>query len=49
MSVSEALEELRRGSGTQFDPAVVEAFVAVMKDQGISDEILASGLTPQAT
>jgi HD-GYP domain-containing protein (c-di-GMP phosphodiesterase class II) len=27
-SDSEALEELERGSGTQFDPRVVEAFLA---------------------
>ncbi len=28
-SIAEAIDELRRGSGTQFDPAVVEAFVTV--------------------
>jgi two-component system, cell cycle response regulator len=32
-SVEEAVAEIRRCSGTQFDPAVVEAFCAVMKDR----------------
>jgi diguanylate cyclase (GGDEF)-like protein len=32
-TTSEALAELRRCSGTQFDPAVVEAFCAVMADE----------------
>ena len=27
MPVAEAVEELRRGSGTQFDPAVVDALI----------------------
>ena len=26
MSVEEALEEIKKGSGTQFDPVVVKAF-----------------------
>lgn len=33
MSHEEALAELDRGSGTQFDPAVVEAFKAVLSDR----------------
>ncbi len=31
MSREEAVEELRRGAGTQFDPKVVEAFVQVLE------------------
>jgi HD-GYP domain-containing protein (c-di-GMP phosphodiesterase class II) len=30
MSREEAVEELRRGAGTQFDPKVVEAFIQVL-------------------
>ena len=30
MPVDEALAELRRGTGTQFDPAVVEAVMATV-------------------
>lgn len=33
MSVEEALEELKRSSGTQFDPRVVEAMAIVVKGQ----------------
>ncbi|OPX24353.1 MAG: hypothetical protein B1H04_02280 [Planctomycetales bacterium 4484_123] len=40
-SVAEALEELRRGRGTQFDPAVVDAFLAAIEAEGIDDEHLA--------
>jgi len=31
LSVEEAVEELRRGKGTQFDPEAVEALIAVLK------------------
>jgi HD-GYP domain-containing protein (c-di-GMP phosphodiesterase class II) len=30
-SVSEAVDELRRGSGTQFDPRLVEAFIKMIE------------------
>jgi response regulator RpfG family c-di-GMP phosphodiesterase len=30
----QAIEELRRGAGTQFDPAVVEAFLRVLEHEG---------------
>jgi HD-GYP domain-containing protein (c-di-GMP phosphodiesterase class II) len=32
LSVEEALRELLRNSGTQFDPAVVEAFIRVLHE-----------------
>jgi diguanylate cyclase (GGDEF)-like protein len=32
-SVDQALVELRRGAGTQFDPAIVEAFLAVIAER----------------
>jgi HD-GYP domain-containing protein (c-di-GMP phosphodiesterase class II) len=34
LPVSHAVEELRRCAGTQFDPAVVEALLAVVGDPG---------------
>jgi HD-GYP domain-containing protein (c-di-GMP phosphodiesterase class II) len=36
LSVEDALEELRRGSGTQFDPKVVEAFLAVAAEHELA-------------
>ena len=34
MSMEQARAELKRGAGTQFDPAVVEAFLALVSRQG---------------
>jgi HD-GYP domain-containing protein (c-di-GMP phosphodiesterase class II) len=34
LSTEEAIKELRRGAGTQFDPKVVEAFVTAVEKQG---------------
>jgi HD-GYP domain-containing protein (c-di-GMP phosphodiesterase class II) len=34
MSLTEAVEELRSCSGTQFDPRVVDAIIAVLGDRG---------------
>ncbi|KPK82766.1 MAG: hypothetical protein AMJ81_09320 [Phycisphaerae bacterium SM23_33] len=45
MMVEVALEELRRGSGAQFDPAVVEAFLEVARNENITDETLEGALT----
>jgi hypothetical protein len=33
-SIDFALGELRKGAGTQFDPVIVEAFIAAMKQEG---------------
>jgi HD-GYP domain-containing protein (c-di-GMP phosphodiesterase class II) len=33
-SVDLAIGELRRGAGTQFDPPIVEAFIAALKEEG---------------
>lgn len=32
--IGEAVEELRKGSGSQFDPALVKAFIAVLEREG---------------
>ena len=46
MPVAAALEELQRGSGTQFDPAVIGAFLAVVAQENITDETLAQIAPP---
>ncbi|MEK7306850.1 MAG: HD domain-containing phosphohydrolase, partial [Nitrospirota bacterium] len=38
MSYKEAFEELKRYSGTQFDPEVVRCFTKVLKDRGLIAE-----------
>lgn len=35
MPVDDAVEEIRRGSVTQFDPEVVEAFLALVEEEDI--------------
>lgn len=40
-SVAEALDELRRGRGTHFDPAVVDVFLKVVEETPITDETVA--------
>lgn len=39
MSIREAKEELKRCSGTQFDPYIVSEFIAVLEDKEAYDEI----------
>jgi diguanylate cyclase (GGDEF)-like protein len=41
MPVDKALAELNRGSGTQFDPAIVHAFLEVVAAEAITDASLA--------
>jgi len=45
-TVADAVQELRDGSGTQFDPAVVGAFLEAVRTEGIGDESL-DGLARQ--
>ena len=37
LTMDQALEEVRKGSGTQFDPSVVKAFFDMVKEK---DELL---------
>lgn len=39
MSVDEAVKEIKKGSGTQFDPRVVDAFLAAIEKQGLTLEV----------
>jgi len=48
MPVAAALAELRLGSGTQFDPAVVSAFLEVAARENITDETLAGTVSAMA-
>ncbi|RJQ50896.1 MAG: GAF domain-containing protein [Actinobacteria bacterium] len=43
MSVTGAVEELKRNAGTQFDPDVVAAFLEVLKDEGHEQEVNLAG------
>ena len=38
LPVKVAIDEIRAGAGTQFDPAVVEGFLALAKEEGIESE-----------
>ncbi len=42
LSVKEAIEEIVKHKGTQFDPEVVEAFLRVMRDKNILDKVALS-------
>ena len=33
-SIAQGVEELRKGAGTQFDPAIVDAFIAALDREG---------------
>ena len=46
VSPTDALQEVIRGAGTQFDPAVVQAFVAVLRVEG--QGFLSHGVEPHA-
>jgi diguanylate cyclase (GGDEF)-like protein len=48
MPVVDAIAELKRFSGTQFDPTIVEAFLAVLKRTGRYPAQAANGDTPTA-
>jgi diguanylate cyclase (GGDEF)-like protein len=37
MPMADALAELRRCAGTQFDPSLVEVFCAIVEDRGVAD------------
>ena len=39
MTVKEAMEEIVKFQGTQFDPAVVNAFLKVMKDKSLLEKV----------
>jgi HD-GYP domain-containing protein (c-di-GMP phosphodiesterase class II) len=36
MEAPRAIEELRRGAGSQFDPDIVDAFLAVLEQEGVN-------------
>ncbi len=39
LSIEEALKEIKRCSGTQFDPGVVEIFISILKEKGTIKDI----------
>lgn len=45
-SIDKAVEELKKGSGTQFDPHVVEIFISVLKERGILNTSFSPPHTP---
>jgi diguanylate cyclase (GGDEF)-like protein len=47
-SVAHAMEELRRGSGAQFDPTVVQAFLDAIEAEEVTDESLHGAPSPSA-
>jgi two-component system cell cycle response regulator len=49
LGVGDALTELRRCAGTQFDPKVVEAFVAELQSSPSAREIFSASPTPTPT
>jgi HD-GYP domain-containing protein (c-di-GMP phosphodiesterase class II) len=55
ISVQEALEELRKGSGSQFDPQLVQHFLAIMPSDiesiicGMDGESIGPGDSPEQT
>lgn len=46
LSVDGAIRELKRCSGTQFDPKIVKTFLAILREQGIIDEQATRGRDP---
>ncbi len=48
LPMNEAIEEIRRCSGTQFDPAVVEAFMNVVESGDITDKVVAAEVVTQS-
>ncbi|MFH1799826.1 MAG: HD domain-containing phosphohydrolase [Candidatus Omnitrophota bacterium] len=39
LTIKDALEEILKHKGTQFDPMVVDAFLKVMKDRAILEKV----------
>jgi putative nucleotidyltransferase with HDIG domain len=40
LTVGEAVKELKKCAGTQFDPQLVEVFISILEEKGIMDELL---------
>jgi HD-GYP domain-containing protein (c-di-GMP phosphodiesterase class II) len=45
LSRDDALEEMRKAAGTQFDPALFAAFDAMLRDEGTGSDAPAAGMT----